>query len=50
MQQPEAYFGGVKSVIDEAGEVSAESTRVVLANFMAAFAGWTELIANRKRA
>jgi len=50
MQQPEAYIGGVKNLVDQAGEVSAEATRAFLTQFMAAFAEWTALIASRKKA
>src|SRR5579872_3957567 len=34
MQQPEAYIGGVKDLLDEKGELSAEATRAFLSNFM----------------
>jgi chromate reductase len=48
MQQPEAYIGGVKNLLDQSGEISAEATRTFLSQFMAAFARWTALIAGGK--
>lgn len=50
MQQPEAYIGGVKGLLDEAGELKLEATSVFLASYMSAFADWTQLIATRKKA
>ena len=50
MQQPEAYIGGVKGLLDEAGELKLEAISVFLASYMSAFADWTQLIATRKKA
>lgn len=50
MQQPEAYIGGVKNLLNEAGELNAESTRTFLTSFMKAFADWTGVVAGRKKA
>lgn len=49
MQQPEAYIGGVAKMFDESGNLTNDSTRQFLKNFMDAFAAWIELIlAGRK--
>lgn len=40
MAQPEAYIGGAASLFDAHGNLSNESTRAFLADFMRAFAGW----------
>lgn len=47
LQQPEAYIGNVKDLLDDKGEVKAEATRAFLVKFMAAFADWTALVARR---
>lgn len=49
MQQPEAYIGGVAKVLDDAGNLSNDSTRQFLKSFIDAYAAWVELIlAGRK--
>lgn len=50
MQQPEAYIGGAASLFDDAGEPASEATRAFLAQFMVAYARWTQLIASAKAA
>lgn len=45
MQQPEAYIGHADKLFDGSGELTNESTRKFLQDFMQAFAGWIE--ANR---
>lgn len=49
MQQPEAYIGGVAKVLDDAGNLTNDSTRQFLKAFVDAYAAWVELIlAGRK--
>ena len=49
MQQPEAYIGGANKLFDADGNLTNDSTREFLKNFIDSFARWTELIlaANR---
>ena len=47
MQQPEAYIGHVKDLLDEHGDLKLEATRTFLTKFMSSFADWTKLIASR---
>jgi chromate reductase len=47
MAQPEAYIGGAANLFDEGGNLTNESTRGFLKNFMAAFEKWVE--ANAKK-
>jgi chromate reductase, NAD(P)H dehydrogenase (quinone) len=42
MQQPEAYVGGAAQLFDANGNVTNESTRGFLKNFMDTFAAWVE--------
>jgi chromate reductase len=42
MQQPEAYIGGAGQLFDANGNVTNDSTRRFLKNFMDAFAAWVE--------
>jgi chromate reductase len=44
MQQPEAYIGGAAKLFDESGNLTNDSTREFLRNFVNAFAKWIELI------
>ena len=44
MQQPEAYIGGAAKLFDESGNLTNDSTREFLQNFVDAFAKWIELI------
>jgi chromate reductase len=44
MQQPEAYIGGVAKLFDEKGDLTNESTRQFLKNFIDAFAKWVETV------
>ena len=40
LQQPEAYIGGVGSLVNDKGEVTKEETREFLRKFMEAFERW----------
>jgi chromate reductase, NAD(P)H dehydrogenase (quinone) len=40
MAQPEAYIGGAAKLFDERGNITNDSTRDFLKEFMAEFAGW----------
>jgi chromate reductase len=40
LQQPEAYLGGVTSILNEDGEIESAATRKFLSDFMEAFASW----------
>lgn len=42
LQQPEAYIGGGDKLFDEAGRLTAESTRGFLRGYMEKFAAWVE--------
>lgn len=42
MPQPEAYIGNVSGMFDESGNLSNESTKKFLTQFMEAFARWVE--------
>lgn len=42
MQQPEAYIGGVTSMLDDAGNVSGESAEKFLRSIAAGFVKWVE--------
>jgi chromate reductase len=42
MQQPEAYVGGAANLLDDAGNLTNDSTREFLSKFMEAFARWVE--------
>jgi NAD(P)H-dependent FMN reductase/ketosteroid isomerase-like protein len=44
MQQPEAYIGGARDLLDEHGEVRSPEAAKMLEGFMRAFAGWTEKV------
>jgi len=44
MQQPEAYIGHADKLFDESGKLVNEGTRKFLADFMRAFAEWTNSI------
>jgi len=44
MQQPEAYVGGVDKLFDPAGNLTKDSTRDFLKNFVDSFAKWVEVI------
>jgi chromate reductase len=44
MQQPEAYVGGVASLLDAQGKLTNEGTREFLRKFAEAFATWIETI------
>jgi len=44
MQQPEAYIGGANKLFDATGNLTNDSTREFLKNFIDSFARWTELI------
>lgn len=44
MQQPEAYIGGASKLFDENGNLTNDSTRDFLRNFIDSFARWVELI------
>lgn len=49
MQQPEAYIGGAAKLFDESGNLTNDSTRQFLKEFIDAFARWIEVIlAGRK--
>jgi len=43
MQQPEAYIGGAASLFDGEGNLTNDSTRDFLRQFMQAFAAWIEI-------
>ena len=43
MQQPEAYAGGVATLVDEKGDISNDDTRHFLATFLKAFAAWMDV-------
>ena len=45
MQQPEAYVGGVATLLDTEGKLTNEDTREFLRKFAAAFAAWIEATA-----
>lgn len=47
MAQPEAYIGGAAALFDQGGNLTNESTKSFLKNFMAAFEKWVE--ANAKK-
>jgi chromate reductase len=49
MQQPEAYIGGVAKLFDESGNLTNDSTKQFLGNFIDAFARWIELILAGKK-
>ena len=40
LAQPEMYVAGAGTLFDDAGEVSAEKTRALMATFVDAFAAW----------
>jgi chromate reductase len=40
MQQPEAYIGNAAALFDDKGQLSNESTRAFLRNFMNSFESW----------
>ncbi len=42
LQQPEAYIGGVTSLLDASGQLANDRTRALLVKFLDAFAGWVE--------
>ncbi len=42
MQQPEAYVGRVDKLFDEHGQLTSDSTRKFLQEFVQAFANWVE--------
>ncbi|HET9570054.1 MAG TPA: NAD(P)H-dependent oxidoreductase [Bacteroidales bacterium] len=42
MDQPEAYIGSAHTLFDAEGNLSDESTRTFLTNYMAEFAAWVE--------
>jgi chromate reductase len=44
MQQPEAYIGGAAKLFDESGNLTNDSTRQFLKNFIDSYAAWIELI------
>ena len=44
MQQPEAYIGGADKLFDQNGNLTNDSTRQFLQNFMTSFAAWVELV------
>jgi chromate reductase len=43
-QQPEAYIGGVAKLYDDKGNLTNDSTREFLKNFVDSFARWVETI------
>ncbi|GIL41556.1 NADPH-dependent FMN reductase [Roseiterribacter gracilis] len=47
LQQPEAYIGNVKDLLDDKGDLKLDATKVFLTKFMTAFADWTKTIATR---
>jgi chromate reductase len=47
MQQPEAYVGGVATVLDPSGKLASDGTRELLRKFASAFAEWIEKTARR---
>lgn len=44
MPQPEAYIGSAMNLFDKSGNLTSESTREFLKNFMVAYAAWVEKI------
>jgi chromate reductase len=48
MQQPEAYIGGVTTLLDEKGNITNEGTQKFLSQFIEAFAHWVETNAIEK--
>jgi chromate reductase len=48
LQQPEAYVGGINKSLDDAGNLTNDSTREFMQKYMNTFAGWAER--NRKAA
>jgi len=44
MQQPEAYVGNVSELLDQNGNLTNDSTREFLQNFMNSYAAWVETI------
>jgi chromate reductase, NAD(P)H dehydrogenase (quinone) len=44
MQQPEAYIGGASKLFDAGGNLTSDSTRDFLTNFVTSFARWIEVI------
>ncbi len=47
MQQPEAYIGGAAALFDAAGNLTNDSTRKFVQEFMQSFARWVEINAGR---
>lgn len=47
MQQPEAYIGKAKDLFNDKGELTNESTRGFLKDFMAAFEKWIQVNATK---
>jgi chromate reductase len=47
LQMPEAYVGGVAALLNDAGELSNETTRGFLEGFMQTFADWIATIRKR---
>lgn len=47
LQQPEAYLGHITNSLDDKGNISDNSTKDFLKNFMEAFAKWVDLIASK---
>jgi chromate reductase len=42
LQQPELYIGGANKLFNERGEISQDSTREFLSNFLKTYATWVE--------
>lgn len=49
MQQPEAYIGGAAKLFDESGNLTNDSTRQFLKNFIDAYAAWVDLILSGRK-
>jgi len=49
MQQPEAYVGGAAKLFDERGNLTNDSTRQFLQDFITRYAAWVELILSPKQ-
>ncbi len=47
MPSPEAYIGGAAGLFDQNGNLTSDSTRDYLRQFLVAFAGWVERNARR---
>ncbi len=47
MAQPEAYIGGASALFDDSGNLSNESTKTFLKNYMSAFEKWVAMFVKK---